>query len=73
VVEEVWKDLYTAAGATGYILIPLSESHIGENKTDKLARGLTHLSNPENNEFTQAGWPTIMSGRGETLLIFVGK
>ena len=52
--EEVWKDLCVSAGATGYILIPLNENRIGESKTEKLVRGLKHLSNPENSEFAQA-------------------
>jgi hypothetical protein len=61
IAEEVWKELWTAAGATGYVLIPLSDGSIGESKSDKLVRGLTQLASTENEEFSQAGWPTIPS------------
>ena len=61
IAEEVWRELWIAASSTGYVLIPLSDGRIGESKSDKLVRGLTQLASPENEEFSQAGWPTIPS------------
>jgi hypothetical protein len=61
IAEEVWKEVWIVTNANGDVLIPLSDDRIGESKSDKLLRGLTQLANPENEEFSQAGWSTIPS------------
>jgi hypothetical protein len=44
IAEEVWKELWIAVSATGYVLIPLSDGRIGESKSDKLVRDLAQMT-----------------------------
>jgi hypothetical protein len=75
IANEVWETIYTTTADTlGFMILPLGTDNPGETKQDKLTRGLRSLSDPDNMDYTQAGWPILSQiGRGEVLLIFVGK
>jgi hypothetical protein len=60
-IDHVWEILLRESQKPGFMILLVKDSPVGEKKFDKLSRALTSLMDPDNEEFSYAGWPTLQT------------